>query len=334
MKRDGAGHSNSGELGPGRAAGRGRGGAVRDLRVWLMSALVTAAGVSARAPATGLPAGVEGKMLVLSYNICWQCMTNTPKGSAPTLGAECTCTATHADANGCARTICAEHMARLIEGTPADYGVANYDFVALQEASNWQALEDAAPNTLGKLKAQAYKVEGGPEWSVVFWDGARYALTHHFGGDSGHGYAFQVLIFELARTVFVNVHNCHSHQECSLSTLEEALSATLLDNLGPDELKALRGYRLIVAGDFNRAADLDPEGQMSIAPLGPAGIATRVALQSPPITCCSQATPWKGRRSGDFIFDSRSVASPEIPRSYDVEVPRSDHLPVVALVPR
>ena len=165
-------------------------------------------------------------------------------------------------------------------------------------------------------------------------DGSRYALSHQLGGDSGYGYAFQVLVFDVAGTVFVNVHNCHSHQECSLSTLAEALSATLLENLGPDQLRKLQGYRLIVAGDFNRAADLDPEGQMSMVLLGGAAIETRVALQSPPVTCCSQAQPWIGRRSGDFIFDSRSVASPEIPRSYDPDLPRSDHLPVVALLPR
>ena len=131
--------------------------------------VVIAVGPGALAPGTAQPAGTEEQMLVLSYNICWQCMTNTPKGSAPTLGAECACTGEDPDTNGCARTVCAEHMARLIEETPADYGVANYDFVALQEASNWQALRGAAPSTLGKMKAQAYRVEGGLEWAVVLW---------------------------------------------------------------------------------------------------------------------------------------------------------------------
>jgi len=296
--------------------------------------IVSAVCLGALAPARARPGGARGQMLVLSYNICWQCMTNTSKGSAPTLGAACTCTDHEEDSKSCARTVCTEDVARLIEATPADYEMANYDFVALQEASNWQALRGAAPNTLGKLKAQPYKVEGGHEWSVVFWDGSRFALSHQFGGDSGHGYAFQVLIFDAAETIFVNVHNCHSHQECSLSTLGDELSARLLESLGRDEVKELQGYRLIVAGDFNRAAEVDSQGQMSIAPLSPAGIETRVSLQSPPVTCCSQAKPWKGRRSGDFIFDSRSVASLEIPRSYEVDVLRSDHLPVVALLPR
>ena len=273
-------------------------------------------------------------MLVLSYNICWQCMTNTSKGSAPTLGAECTCTEYEEDTKSCAETVCTEDMARLIEATPADYGTANYDFVALQEASNWRALVAAAPHTLGRLKAQPYKIEGGHEWSVVFWDGSLYTLSHQFGGDSGHGYAFQVLVFDAARIVFVNVHSCHSHQGCSLSTLDHELSRTLLEGLGRNEVKELQGYRLIVAGDFNRAAEVDSQGQMSIALLSEAGIATRVSLRNPPVTCCSQARPWKGRRSGDFVFDSRSVASPEIPRSYDANVLRSDHLPVVALLAR
>jgi len=280
------------------------------------------------------PTGAEDRMLVLSYNICWQCMTNTASGSAPTLGAQCTCTEREPASSGCARTVCAERMAPLIEATPADYGVANYDFVALQEASNWQALVDAAPTTLGRLQAQPYKIEDGHEWAVVLWDGSRYALSNHFGGDSGRGYAFQVLVFEAARTVFVNVHNCHSHQACSLSTLDELISRRLLDELGPDRANALRGYRLVVAGDFNQAAEVDSRGQMSIAPLGGAGIPTRVSLQDPPITCCSQDKPWKGRRSGDFIFDSRSVAFPEIPPGDDPDVPRSDHRPVVALLPR
>lgn len=307
---------------------------MRDLRSCLVLVIVIAVCLGALAPATARPGGTRGQMLVLSYNICWQCMTNTSRGSAPTLGAACTCTDHEPDTDNCARTVCTEDVARLIEATPADYGVEDYDFVALQEASNWPALIAAAPQTLGRLKAQPYKVDGGHEWSVVFWDSSRYTLSHQFGGDSGHGYAFQVLVFDAAETIFVNVHNCHSHQECSLSTLGDELSARLLDNLSHDEMKNRQSYRLIVAGDFNQAADVDSRGQMSIAPLSHAGIATRVALQNPPVTCCSQARPWKGRRSGDFIFDSRSVSSPEIPTSYDTNVLRSDHLPVVALLPR
>lgn len=286
-------------------------------------------------------AGTDGSaaagnpLLVLSYNVCWQCMTHTSSGSATHLGSDCVFVQGKTKT-----TICAEHMAALIERTPGDYGAANYDFVSIQEGSNWPALAAAAPNTLGKLTARPYK--NGREWGVTFYDPSKYQLTnvHTYGGDSGHGYTFEVLIFEPNELIFVNVHNCHDYQQCDLTTLEEQLSHFLLGlHLDPEELQKLKSFRVIAAGDFNESGQGGlhgpggTQGELSFAPFAFASIPTTVSVENPPVTCCSQRTPWSGFRSGDFILDSQGAVTPVIPKGYDRNLIQSDHLPVVAVLP-
>lgn len=71
------------------------------------------------------------------------------------------------------------------------------------------------------------------------------------------------------------------------------------------------------------------------------GIATEIALVDTPYTCCQSDGDWsdgaggvsRGKRGGDYIFDSQAPAQIIIPPNYDPRFLCSDHLPVIATLP-
>lgn len=104
-----------------------------------------------------------------------------------------------------------------------------------------------------------------------------------------------------------------------------------------------------MAGDYNEAAEVPG---FSTTPLvwqpfgdvcdeqGEQLMDTTVRLTNPPITCNRSDGDWsrlkpkqgiESNRPGDFIFDSASIASPEVPPNFDPAVSTlSDHKPVIA----
>lgn len=261
-------------------------------------------------------------MLILSYNICWECMSHsTKRGSARQLGALCTWDGPIEDST----TMCARNMAADIDTIPSLSGFANYDLVGLQESSHWRALQRAAQGSLAQLQPVSHKSKD--EFIVSFYDSSRYSLSQHIPGEFAPGRPFQISIFN-EDLIFVNLHFDNGPSDMAL--VEEALSTAL--QAAVPERAGLNDDRIIVCGDFNLAvAD-------SLMPFKGAGINTVCHLATPPITCCSNDVPWKagtaGRKApGDLIFDSRTVARPTVPSTYDAKLPQSDHLPVVAILP-
>lgn len=92
------------------------------------------------------------------------------------------------------------------------------------------------------------------------------------------------------------------------------MSDGLLDlHLDPEEFARIRTSRQIVVGDFNGLWQVPSGKPFSTASFEHAGIPTRVSRENPPITCCLDALPWSSYGTGDFIFDSKSIALPATP---------------------
>lgn len=264
-------------------------------------------------------------LLVLSYNVCFNSMThNGTIGSAKDLGAKCIW-----DPNDTNITICAEHIAQLIDGLPGQYAFAEIDLIGLQESSKWQALQKAAPQTLAKMSALITKQE--KEYAATFYNPNKYTLQDSMSGDLDQGRPFQISIFKEG-VIFINLHNGHGSR-FSYNLISSALSNKLMERLDEAAIAALKNYRIIVVGDFNQIKNYYP--QLVFKPFKNAGLSTEVELaNSQPISCCDTDgdMPWSGNLVGDFIFDSKHAAKPEVPSNYNADELQSDHRPVVSIL--
>ena len=262
-------------------------------------------------------------LLVLSYNICWQCMTNTESGSAANFGKACVYSNLPYKT-----TICAERMGQFIESIPKSNGLLNFDFVGFQEASKWQSISKLAPQTLGQMEFETS--QSGFETMVSFYS-SKYTLQQAIKDEFNSGRPFQILIFK-EKMIFINLHNNHS---LDMAGVESKLSQSLSDNLSPKiSINDLKDYRIIVVGDFNFGGTKT----VTMQPFSNTALQTKCTLHDPAVSCCDEEVPsaqdpWNGFRSGDFIFDSGSTSHPVMPLGYDLDEPQSDHLPVVAKLP-
>ena len=274
-------------------------------------------------PPDQTPTPIKNPLVVLSYNICWECMTHSSQGTAGSLGAKCN----FIDAPLNQTTLCAKNMAQLIEAIPGQSRIKGYDFIAFQEAARWEQIKKHAPNSFQNLKGEAFK--RNVDEFVTFYDQTKYTLKHRIDdGFRPNSRPFQILVFK-ENIIFVNLHNCHG--ACvSESFIDSHLSRALMANLNPTQIASLQSFRIIIAGDFN---DHQAGGKIkSFQPFKTAGLNTTVSMKNHLDTCCSTSTPWTGSMGGDYIMDSESGSQISIPESYDKTKPHSDHLPVLGIL--
>lgn len=278
-------------------------------------------------------------LLVLSYNVSFQAMTNKAIGTAKALGAACTPVSA-----GSKLTRCAANMAALIDRIPEAAGLQNFDFVGMQEASRWYEFQPHCPRTLQKLDV-VHSISGQASMAS-FYDDTKYELSREVNGQFASGRPFQILVCKdrsgNGGVIFINCHYLHDNTVCerkeAFQEIAKDLSAALDAQGLPDEA---RSYRIVTTGDYNEAGWNWDAGKLyatSWKPLGPMDIDTEVSINNTPYTCCKSDGDWadgsggilEGNRGGDYIFDSAAPAKLEIPPTYDPRLLCSDHLPVIA----
>jgi endonuclease/exonuclease/phosphatase family metal-dependent hydrolase len=272
---------------------------------------------------------------VLTYNICWECLSNSSSGTAGNLGKQCLWT----KKNNVKVTTCAVNMANTIDETSAHYGGLQrpFDFVGLQEAKH----SADALQRMSEALENLYVVD--PNSGLLsFYNGAKYTLRHKISSSFSSGRPILILIFK-EKFIFVNVHAPHIKSN-NRQFFEEKLSEALQSRLGKDEIAALKDHRIIVVGDFNdhrNALTIDEKAGKYFVPFRNAGLMTPVFLENTDDlgACCSTRIPYeKNKRllKGDYIFDSVSKKDSskfylKVPSNYDYTKPGSDHLPVIYL---
>lgn len=267
---------------------------------------------------------------VLTYNICWECMSGTStEGSAKELGAKCVLDIKKK------RTYCAENIGDEIDRIYDHYNSAKYengeiepwDFIGLQEAKDYKTLINTS-SSLKELKSAARS-------GLATFYNPKYTLKKEiYGKVSAGGRPVQILIFS-PDTIFINVHAGHNPTQ---RDLENNIGKTLKANMRSSEISKLKEHRLIVVGDFNDHDGIlwaNQKKGMPFRPLNSAGISTPVYLPAaPPKTCCKMDIPYpitRVKSPGDYIFDSVRNADFKfkVPTFYDKNTPKSDHLPVI-----
>lgn len=229
-------------------------------------------------------------MRILTYNVSWQSMTGDPGWKF------CNNNTNPIDNKYFMK--CVKNVAKLIdENSP-------YDFVLLQEASNYKKIISES-KYLQSMEFEIHK--SGPENMVTFWDGAKYKLDSKLVGEFAKGRPWQALEFNGDLTV-VNIHTPHQRVPILINKLNK-----LMINISENN----PSNRFIIGGDFNNDIGLT----IDLARITFHNSSESVA------TCCA---PSNIKLNFDHVLDS--MAPPNKIFSPMVNKLASDHLPIIVLL--
>lgn len=280
---------------------------------------------------------------ILTYNICWQAMSNTAAGSTPELGAKCV-------KNPDGTTLCMRNLIDFIE----DHDHIKFDIIGLQESNRYRAIIKHS-NTLKKLNYVVHR--SGIEDIVTFYN-PEFKLEALNVGEFKSGRPFQILVFD--QMVVVNLHYNHSQSVDELEIkLSHGFDRLYRDNKTTNKSKKLKltveeqtviydslitdKRPLVLLGDFNMKRY---KTKFACAPFSKSNAAENskykqhlkplmVATKSLVKSCCSDkalADKFDYTLSGDFVLSSRSPTINKVPEGYDYSSLISDHLPVMASI--
>ena len=286
---------------------------------------------------------IKKPIKILTWNICWQCMTNKNTGSASELALKCKMFLDKTN------TSCLNNVSKFINNT-------KYDFIGLQEASNWEKIyESNIKDSMGCIHCKLLNKED----MVTFYNKDRFIpIFANFDnlvpmGEKGIR-PYQVIFFEekdtINKYIFINLHNAHgyskekleksinidAHQYFKFDPKSKKFKRTLFKNLDT-VLNDISNYinnnkfKVIVLGDFNdnywNGLNINIKNRVS-------------SNKEPPKTCCNtnRKSNTPERIIGDYILinsELKYIVDCEVPKNFEKNsdiYPTSDHLPVTATV--
>jgi hypothetical protein len=275
------------------------------------------------------------ELQVLTYNVCWECMTGSASGSAGVLGRRC----------GQARktpTPCLVQAARnvdaVVERLARPPGLA---FAGIQEASRWPSLQMHS-KVLRSMQVLADKHRA--EEIALFYASSFEPLWYKLGTVSGR--PMQVVLFRHERLqgppqiLVVHLHNHHGAKGT-----KEVIQAALEDVPGLRQLVdgLLEDTVVLCLGDWNdpagRIPGFAPFARFAQSPLRSKQVTFGGSL---PGSCCSTDRHDPSRSSvGDYVLSSLPAAPAlnEVSRGALMAasgnagpLDASDHFPVFARV--
>jgi hypothetical protein len=277
---------------------------------------------------------------VLTYNICWQAMSNIAAGSTSLLGEKCV-------KNADGTTLCMRNLIDFIE----DHDHIKFDIIGLQESNRYKTIIKYS-NTLKKLNYVVHR--SGPENITTFYNPS-FKLEALYVGEFNAGRPFQILVFD--QLVVVNLHYNHSQ---SVDLLENVLSngfnklhkadsdtkLKLEEQVDIYESMISNTRPLVLLGDFNmkyykKVFKCEPFKQSKAAKEYTKTNTNKnlkqlvVSTESLVKACCSdKSSPDKFNYglSGDFVLSNCPPTINKIPEGYDYSSLISDHLPVMTVI--
>lgn len=266
----------------------------------------------------------------MTYNVCFGCMADNSTlasrdATGNPLAGKCL---EHNGANRCMRAV-----------VDAIDGAGALDFVALQEATSHQQIQQAS-NTLRPMTCvsslaafEEMATFVGPDWDVVTSVDGDIGDYFSAGYNQNAGRAFQIVVCRRGGVccVFVNAHNGQSRQ-CNTAHLTNVLS-NAVDTIPAADI--VGDVVVIVAGDFNDRGRFN--FWQGFQPFGGSTVHSQlagvvVACDRPPMTCCDAGGSdgsFRPHGNGDYIMSDAPFHEPNTAKTVYMA---SDHLPVTATV--
>mgnify|MGYP003149269453 CR=1 FL=1 len=251
-------------------------------------------------------------MKILSYNISWECMTNSSQGSAGNLG------------KLCVNNVCLKNVASYINYVNKKLNFI--DIIAFQEIANEKKLFSEIDGFDGYYYTK--KSKSGPETMITCFN-KKLKLIRSYCGSFKKGRPYQIL--EFPDFFFVNLHYGNRGDICDL---QKSLS------YGFGKLKSEKNKLVFVAGDFNFNWWIYQKNRFQISfdknyqnlefqPF--TQIPQKVYLKTPVKTCCSNSSKdgKKMRYIGDFVMTPYKNTKNVVYYKNMIKGLSSDHYPVL-----
>ena len=236
-------------------------------------------------------------MKILTYNVSWESMTGKKKDWLY-------CNNDTDKSNPKFFKKCITNVADVINKN------GPYDFVALQEASNYRLLINESEH----LQIMKHKIgRSGSENIITFWDPVKYKLIKSINGSFQTGRPWTALIFE-NNLCFVNIHAGHYHFFALTQKLAELIS-TLKKYI------EINDYRIVIAGDFNNIIN---ENYTKLI------LSDKKFFMSKKRINTIRRFSSKDQMQFDHVIDSKNI--PLKIHSSKVAELSSDHLPIIAIL--
>lgn len=300
---------------------------------------------------------------ILTYNVCFGCMSgNDNDRTAQSLPSNCIDTTT---GTGTPELKCLNNVKMMIQS--AD----DYDFIGLQEATNWNMIFDHS-----KLQSKMGYIcsTGGQAEIVTFYDKGKYKALATKCGDldkSNGGRPYQITFFENSdaseKFIIINLHNgkgINFHTDNLQRLLSNNIHLGIVipndqyytsyqeDNIVniTDILSSFDNCNTIVMGDFNDSRyqipqqnyweGFKPFNNVTNPRLSYLQNITVKSMSRPIKSCCNTEISNLSNRTyhsiGDYILiDTNKLeytTENQIADGYDNTVLTSDHLPIKSIV--
>ena len=252
-------------------------------------------------------------MRLLTYNISWECMTNSSTGSAGELGQKCK------------DDICLKNIAKYINFVNEKI---NYlDFILLQEASNYKKIFGYIKDFNKKYNYVLSK--SGKEYIITCYK-KKYKLLKLIKGNFVHGRPYHILIFK--DLILINIHYCGYNNlwRGDACDIQKEFSSKY-NSLGKIDHK-----KIIIAGDFNYNINksksffqiYEKQGLLYFKPFKQEE--KYVFVKNPVKSCCSTSDKddKKMNNIGDFIMTENKYTINKIYYRNIIKGLSSDHMPV------
>ena len=253
------------------------------------------------------------KMRILSYNISWECMTNSSQGSAGRLGQKCK------------DDVCLKNVSNYLNfvNKKIDY----LDFILLQEAANYNKLFGNIDNF--DKKYDYISSRSGREYMVTCYK-KKYKLIKSIKGSFVSGRPYHILVFK--DLILINLHYCGYNNlvQRHICDIQKEFSSKY------NSLGDIKNKQIIIGGDFNYPiykykSFFQLHTDQNLIYFKPFNQIERyVFVKNVPKTCCSTSVndDKKMHSIGDFIMTEKKSTTNKIYYRNIIKGLSSDHMPI------
>jgi endonuclease/exonuclease/phosphatase family metal-dependent hydrolase len=260
-------------------------------------------------------------MKILSFNVSWECMSNSEEGTAGKLGSICK-NLSHNNFQ------CRDNLILYLQQIRNIYD--DFDIICLQEAANLDVLKNEFNQNFF-----FHHHKSGPEVMITIINNYKYKITDILTGEFKKGRPYCIFILEsildASTLIVVNLHYCSNYNHEVCNDIKFYLTQTLL-NKYPNYQYQFCNSRIVVAGDFNYHSNPNLiQENNNILSLIPFEGLLKLNSIKPFKSCCYQ-TEFNQKIDfvTDLIFDSHSINQIQILKP---KIPISDHLPIISFLP-
>ena len=272
-------------------------------------------------------------MRILTYNISWECMTNSTLGSAGELGNICMQKSKN-------NFYCKNNFIHFLKDKFNNNIL--YDAISLQEASNLNDIHILLPE-LQNLNYKIFHSISNNEKMITIFNLNIFKIINFINGEFKSGRPLQIFILKNLNTneniIYVNLHYCTLNKDFNSCGNLTNILTDYLKKIEINYYKLYQNYRIILTGDFNHDININYSNKYNLIEnenkliFKPFKNLNLVQTINPLKTCCYKKTfNSKIEFNSDLIMDSKTIC-----KNYLVKIPLflneiSDHLPVEALL--